>query len=253
LFSVSDTGALVYRGGAGSTKLALAWFDQSGNPVGTVGDAGEYGNPAVSPDGMRVAASLGANGARDIWIVDAVRGTSTRFTFDASNNDNPAWSPDGKSIAFSSSRTGQSKMYVKPADGSREERLLTDQTGVPSDWSRDGRFLLFYAPAPKTSYDMWVLPEPGGSGPAKPFPILATPFAEGQGRFSPDGRWIAYMSNESGAFEVYVRPFSPDAGAGASGAKWLISKGSGVLPRWRADGKQCCMQPKTASILWRLT
>jgi eukaryotic-like serine/threonine-protein kinase len=85
---------------------------------------------------------------------------------------------------------------------------------------------------------MWVLPEPGGSGPAKPFPILATPFAEGQGRFSPDGRWIAYVSTESGSTEVYVRPFSPDAGASASGPKWLISKGSGLLPRWRADGKQ---------------
>lgn len=237
LFSVSDTGALVYRTRS-TDKLVLTWFDQSGNAAGSVGEPGVYADPAISPDGTRVAAALELNGARDLWILDTVRGTSTRFTFDSSNNSNPVWSPDGKSIAFSSARSGQTKMYVKPADGSSEERLLSDHEGAPTDWSRDGKFLLFTSSSPGTSGDIWLLPEPGRpSATARPVPILATKFNEGQARFSPDGRWIAYASLESGSAEVYVRPFSPDAAA-ASGAKWLISKGGGVLPRWRADGKQ---------------
>jgi Tol biopolymer transport system component/tRNA A-37 threonylcarbamoyl transferase component Bud32 len=236
LFSVSDTGALVYRGGAAS-RMALTWFDQQGNPGGTLGEPGEYANPAVSPDGTRVAVALGPTATRDIWILDVARATATRFTFDSAADDNPVWSPDGKSIVFSSNRSGRRDLYIKPADGSGEERLLfkSEESKMPTSWSKDGRFLLFTSVGPKTDQDIWKLPM---QGEAKPLPILQTPFEEKMGQFSPDDRWIAYSSNESGAFEPYVRPFSPEASAGATAAKWKVSKGTGENPRWRADGKE---------------
>jgi Tol biopolymer transport system component len=243
LFSVSETGALVYRGGAGSN--VLTWFDQHGTLTGTLGEPGDFWNPAVSPDGTRVAVSIGPVGSQNIWIVDVGRNTTTRFTVDSANDDFPVWSPDGKSLVFSSNRTGQYKLYIKPTDGSGEERLLTDQPGVPTSWSKDGRFLLFTNNSPQTAADIWVLPDPGRvSRATKPVPVLATPFAEGSAHFSPDGRWIAYRSNESGTFEIYVRPFSLNGITGSAGAKWLVSKGNGLNPRWRSDGKQLFYAPQ---------
>jgi Tol biopolymer transport system component len=170
--------------------------------------------------------------------VDVARARSTRFTFDPARDDNPVWSPDGKNVVFSSYRSGQPKLYIKPADSSGEERPLGDQQGTPTSWSNDGRFLLLYAAAPKTANDIWVLPDPRQASQAsKPMPFLATQFNEGLAQFSPDGRWVAYNSNESGTADIFVRPFSPDASGGA-GAKWLVSKGGGANPRWRPDGKQ---------------
>jgi Tol biopolymer transport system component/predicted Ser/Thr protein kinase len=236
LFSVSEAGALVYRSGAGS-RLTLSWLDQNGNPAGTVGDPGEYVQPAVSPDGTHVAVVSGPGGSRDIWLLDAGRRTSTRFTFDPANDDNPVWSPDGKNVVFSSNRTGAPKMYIKPADGSGEERQLTDQPSIPTSWSKDGRFLLFTSGSPKTSNDLWVLSNPG-SADGKPVPILATQFGEQGGQISPDGRWIAYMSNESSASDVWVRPFSAAENSVASGAKQLVSRGVSIFPLWRSDSKQ---------------
>ncbi len=233
LFSVSHTGTLVYRAGIGS-QTVLTWLDQQGNPAGTLGDPGDYAFPAISPDGSRVAVGMGPAGGRDIWILDVARGNSTRFTFDPADDDYPAWSPDGKNIAFSSNRGGQLDLYIKPADGSGEEKLLlhTDESKNPERWTKDGRFLLFTSRGPKTA--LWALPFPG---PAKPVALLQTQFEEGQARVSPDGRWLAYTSTESGANDIYVRPFTPEAPAG-TGAKWLVSKGGGIRPLWRPDGKQ---------------
>jgi Tol biopolymer transport system component len=168
----------------GADRPVLTWFDQNGNPAGALREPGDYYNPAISPGGTRVAVAVGSNGARDLWILDVARGTSTRFTFDASNNQYPVWSPDGKSIAFSSGRNGQAKMYVKPADGSSEEPLLAEQVGgAPTDWSRDGRFLLFSSSTPNSGVDISLLPEPGRPlAEAKPVPILATPFNSTMGR-----------------------------------------------------------------------
>jgi Tol biopolymer transport system component len=236
LFSVSETGTLVYRRGAAS-QLAPTWFDQQGNAGGTLGERGEYANPAVSPDGARVAVALGPWRTRDIWILDVARGTTTRFTFDPGHDDDPVWSPDGKSIVFSSNRSGQGDLYIKPADGSGEERLLfkSDQPKSPTSWSKDGRFLLFSSFGPKTRSDLWILPM---QGEAKPISILQTQFDELLGQISADSHWIAYMSDESGNYEIYVRPFSAVASGGATGARWMLSKGTGAYPRWRADGKE---------------
>ena len=179
MFSVSDTGTLVYRGGSGPQTM-LTWFDQQGNPAGTLGDPGDYSAPAISPDGRRVAVAMGSEANRDIWILDVARGTSTRFTFDPARDDYPAWSPDGKNIAFSSNRSGQMDLYIKPADGSDEEKLLlkTDEPKTVERWTRDGRFLLFFSANPKTAEDMWALPFPAE---AKPVPLLQTQFREGLG------------------------------------------------------------------------
>jgi Tol biopolymer transport system component len=234
LFSVSDTGTLVYRHGNG-TQNQLTWFDEQGNPTATLGDSGVYSSPAVSPDGSRVAAAVGPRESPDIWILDVVRGTSTRFTFDPAADDFPAWSPDGKTIAFSSNRGGQTNLYSKPADGSGEETLLlkTDEPKSVERFTKDGRFLLFTSTGPKTAADLWAV---SVTGAAKAAPLLQTPFVEALSRVSPDGLWLAYTSVESGVPEIYIRPFSPEGGAGA-GAKWLVSKGTGIRPIWRPDGK----------------
>jgi Tol biopolymer transport system component len=224
LFSVSNNGTLVYREGMGNT-LALTWFDQTGKPAGVLGEPGEYANPVVSPDESRVAVGRGPAGARDIWIVDIARGSSTRFTFDPANDDNPVWSPDSTQVVFFSDRSGQPRMYIKPADGSGEERQIVDQPGTPTSWSRDGRFLLFTSGTPQSGPDVWALPDPRlVARHAKPFIVVGTPFAEANATFSPDGRWVAYTSNESSALDVYVRAFSPDGATSPAGAKWLVSR-----------------------------
>jgi Tol biopolymer transport system component len=191
-----------------------------------------------------VAVAVGAAGsARDIWIIDAVRSTSTRFTFDPATDDNPVWSPDGKSIVFSSNRTGNADLYIKPADGLGQERLLlkSDENKTPTSWSRDGHVLMFNSQSPKTGSDIWALNDlianPGRESAAKPTLILGTEFQEFQPKLSPDGHWIAHVSLESGAPEIYVRPFTPEGNASGAGAKWMISKGTGIRPNWRPDGK----------------
>jgi len=172
----------------------------------------------------------------NLWVFDLKLGSGTRLTFNAGNDRDPVWSPDGKRIAFGSNRRGPADLYVKPADGSADEVLLlkSDEDKRPTSWSRDGRYLLYFNISPQTREDLWVLPLEGDR---TPIPLLRTEFRERQGRFSADGRWIAYQSNESGMDEIYVRPFSPRA-TSSSGGKWLVSKGGGALPRWRADGKE---------------
>jgi eukaryotic-like serine/threonine-protein kinase len=245
LFSVSDAGTLVYRGGSGPQTL-LTWFDQQGNPAGTVGDPGDYAWPAISPDGSRVAVAMGSQANRDIWILDVADGRSTRFTSDPGRDDTPAWSPDGKNIAFTSNRDGQLDLYIKPADGSREEKLLlkTDEYKILQRWTKDGRFLLFDSTGQKTAQDLWALPFPAG----KAVPLLQTKFVERWARVSQDGRWLAYTSNESGPDEIYVRPFTPDAPAG-TGARWLVSKGGGSRPLWRPDGKELFYLSPTLQVM----
>ncbi|MDD1679965.1 MAG: hypothetical protein LUO93_12375, partial [Methanomicrobiales archaeon] len=144
----------------------------------------------------------------------------------------------GKTIAYASNHGGHMDLYQKLADGSGEEGLLfkSNADKYTTSWSRDGRFLLYMNLDPKTGQDLWVLPL---AGERKPIPFLRTEFIERDARFSPDGRWIAYSSDESGNDEVYVRPFVPGAAGGsASGGKWLVSKGGGRVPLWRADGKE---------------
>jgi Tol biopolymer transport system component len=236
MFSVSQTGTLVYLAGRAS-RMVLTWFDRLGHRGATLGEPGEYSQPAVSPDGTRVAVALGPATRRDIWILDVARGTATRFTFDPAWDDDPVWSPDGKQIAFTSERAGRWDLFIKPADGSGEERLLltSEEIKDPNSWSRDGRHLVFTSYRATGGASLWALPM---QGEPKPIAIHRASFRELMGVVSPDTRWLAYISRESGMNEIYVRPFSPGAAAAATEAHWRISKATGFHPRWRADGKE---------------
>jgi Tol biopolymer transport system component len=173
----------------------------------------------------------------DIWILEVLRGLRTRFTFAQGHETRPVWSPDGRAVAFSSSRAGHADLYKKSVDGpvGSEELLYADDSDKePASWSPDGRYLLYTSSGPKTKSDLWVLPT---TGDRKPFAFANTEFSEAQGTFSPDGRWIAYVSDESGTAEVYAAPFP------GPGGKRLISTkqagvGQGGVPTWRPDGKE---------------
>jgi Tol biopolymer transport system component len=237
--SVSATGMVAYRTG-GARQRQLAWFDASGKPLGTVGppDA-TWGRPRVSPDGQRVIVARTVQGNQDLWMLDAMR--PSRFTFDAATDDISIWSPDGTRIVFTSTRTGGGDLYEKLASGAGAEQrfVASDEVKTPSSWSRDGRFILFHSTDPQTSSDLWVAPAGNGAGGpnGKGAVLLKTPFREVWGAFSPDGRWVAYMSNESGRPEIYVRPFAPP-GAPAVGGQWQVSTAGGIHPVWRPDGRE---------------
>jgi serine/threonine protein kinase/Tol biopolymer transport system component len=240
LFSASANRTLVLRSDAGGGNYQLTWLDQQGKTLGTAGESSsQFLSVSVSPDGARVVASR-FDQVPVLWLTDLSRGTSTRFTFGSSYTVGGAWSPDGSQIIFTSYRDGQYNLYRKRANGLKDEELLlraSSDRKLPTDWSRDGRFLIYDVLSSQTKGDIWVLPLDGNK---KPFVFLGTEFYEQDGRFSPDGHLIAYASNESGRDEIYVRTFSPDAPGGASdaGGKWLISTGGGTEPRWRRDGKE---------------
>jgi eukaryotic-like serine/threonine-protein kinase len=241
LFSVSINGTLAYWS-PGSVESQLTWFDAQGKVLGTVGKPGPYVAVALSPDGTRAFVSrYTLPGQRlALWLLDISRGTSTRFELDRSaDNQAAVWAPDGRSIVFASCRPGHGMdIYEKQMTGAADPQVLIKRGWTtPLSWSPDGRFLL-YASGGNTNRDLWVLPLEGHQ---EPVPFLRTEFDEGDGRFSPDGRWVAYASNESGRYEVYVRPFSPDAlgeGLSNAGGKWLISENGGYSPSWRPDGKE---------------
>jgi serine/threonine protein kinase/Tol biopolymer transport system component len=231
LFSVSETGMLAYSVG-GSIKTQLVWVDRSGKQTGFIEESGYYFRPALSPDEKRVAVdNVDVQGNRDIWIIELGRGNTTRFTFDPALELWPVWAPDGSRIAFSSNRAGTMNLYQRSASGTGPEEVLlqSELPKTPMDWSRDGRYLLYSVTDPKTQSDLWALPMLGD---AKPFPVLQTQFNERVPRLSRDGHWIAYTSDESGGWEVYVQTFP------LSGGKWQISTNGGYNPEWRGDGNE---------------
>ncbi len=229
IFSISTNGVLCYQ--TGNRELSqLTWFDRSGKQLGQAGSPGLYNEPALSPDGQRLALNSDTRELGDIWILELARGTFTRFTFDPNTDRRAVWSPDGSRVVFTSNRSGRDHLYQRLATGSGGDELLLPDAGVTADdWSPDGQFLLYEANRPGSYVDLWILPM---TGDRKTFPFLQTPFDETHGQFSPDGRWITYVSNESGQPEVYVQTFPP------SGGKWQVSIGGGDQPQWRRDGKE---------------
>jgi Tol biopolymer transport system component len=173
----------------------------------------------------------GGIGRTDISVLDLARSVNTRFTFDPAADNAAVWSPDGKQIVFRSDRDGVGNLYIKASSGAANEEVLykSPEPKTPNDWSRDGRFLLYTVSSAKTGYDLWYLPM---TGERTPKPFVQSAAQEGIGQFSPDGRYVAYISNESGQNEIYVRSFPDGSG------KWQVSKGGGVDPRWRRDGKE---------------
>jgi Tol biopolymer transport system component len=233
-FSASVSGLLAYA--AGSAEFELAWFDRKGNHIGSLGEPAQFNLLNFSPDRSSLAVSITTGSNMDIWLYDVARGLRRRFTFDPATELNAVWSPAGRTIVFDSSRKGHIDIYRKSFNGSgAEETLYMDNLEkFPTSISPDGKFLLYRATGdPKTGYDLWILPEPLGSpGTAKPYPFLRTEFNELEGQFSPDGHWIAYESDESSRYEIYVVLFP------GLGGKRQISTSGGRFARWRADGRE---------------
>jgi Tol biopolymer transport system component len=233
VFAVSENGVLAYQTGSVRSESQLAWFDRNGKQISVLGDLANYRNVQLSSDGKRAMVDVfdRQNGNQDIWVYDVARGLRTRVTYDPADDGTPVWSPDGSRIAFSSNRRGHADLYQKSASGTGSEELLLESnvSKYASSWSSDGQFLLYHTLDPKSKRDLWILPL---SGDRKPFPFLQTEFDERQGRFSPDGRWIAYASDESRRQEIYVAPFP------GPGGKRQISTSGGQIPKWRGDGKE---------------
>ena len=230
-FSVSQNGVLAYRRALPPTSTDLTWFDRTGKKLATVGEPAIYSNPALSPDGKHLAVGRvdPSTGTRDIWVLDLARNVSSRFTFDKEDDTNPLWSPDGSRIAYSSARKGPNNrdIFWKAAGGAGAEEPFFEDTGDKAleDWSPDGKLILFNL----SSREIGAIPV---SGDRKPYPVLKAEFRQDHGRLSPDGRWIAYVSRESGKDEVFVQNFPP------SGGKWQISNTGGNEPSWRRDGRE---------------
>jgi eukaryotic-like serine/threonine-protein kinase len=229
VFSVSGGKILVTQTGKGASLSQLTWFDRSGKPAGTVGKPGSYSNVRLSLDGRRVATDQTDPDGRkiDIWIHELAQGANTRLTFDPGADQTPIWSADGKQILFGSNRkqTGF-QLYLKNADGSGSEKEVSDLgTGVfnPWDWSRDGKYILF-----GKGNELWSVSWPERVAKL----LLQGKWTVRNAQFSPDGRWMAYASNETGRMEIYVSSFPGGAG------KWQVSSGGGQEPKWRQDGKE---------------
>jgi Tol biopolymer transport system component len=227
LFGVAGKEALVTQTGRGADKSQLTWFNRNGGTTGAIGTPGAFANPCISQDGRRLAFEQTDRDGRhiDIWIHELATNGTTRFTFGPGLNEIPVWSPDGKRIVYGSSRKINFSMYQKNADGSGSEHAIADLGGQAEgvwDWSRDDRYVLA-----RKDNELWYLALPD----FQPKPYLQPKWIVRNAQFSPDTKWVAYSSNETGNWEVYVSPFP----SGTS--KWQVSRGGGE-PRWRRDGKE---------------
>jgi dipeptidyl aminopeptidase/acylaminoacyl peptidase len=231
--AASPVGIIAYRH-ALAVPRRLVWIDRSGVERGTVGPVDESApaNPEISRDGRRAAISRIVGSNTDVWLFDLARGVPSRVTFDDAVDFFPVWSPDGKRVIYASNKGGSYEFYDKDLSGTGEERpvpLPTSAAKLPMSMSSDGRYLVYATQVPGTGTDLWAV---AMTGDRKAFPIAQSPFDEMSGQLSPDGRWVAYESNESERFEIYVRPFPPP------GAAIQVSSGGGTQVRWSADGKE---------------
>jgi Tol biopolymer transport system component len=231
--TVSETGVLLYQSGSNVYTNQMAWYDRGGKLLGTVGPPGRTLAPAISPDERSVVFSRVSTASTDLWLRELARGAEQRLT-DASSNVSAVWSPSGERVAFQSNRASEIyNLYQKRASATAldEPLLATGNNKVPTQWSRDGRFIVFTELDLKAKRDIWVLPMDGWVA-LKPIPFLRTGKNEFYGQLSPDSHWMAYTSDESGQPEVYVRPFP------AAEGQWRISLTGGQQPRWRGDGRE---------------
>ena len=231
-FSASTNGVLAYRRPY-TTDYRLAWFDRQGNHLSTLPVPAGAQSPEISPGGSQFAFERWApeTGTRDIWLFELSRGVASRFTFDPSDDSDPTWSPEGSHIAFSSRRGGYQSLYQKDAEGSVEVEMIHQAEGEewPMGWSPDGQHILYSRWSAAESNALWLLPL---SGSREASPMFDSNFEESQGRFSPDGTWVSYTSNESGRNEVFLQPFPP------TGASVQVSTEGGTSARWRGDGNE---------------
>lgn len=240
-FTFSATGTVAYLPGEGaSTENTLYWLKHEGPLKPLREAAAAYSSPRFSPDGRRLALDVSESGQADVWVYEWERDTMSRLTFDPAEESDPVWTPNGRRITFGSARGGKAtfNLFWKQADGTGEVQRLTQSENhqYPLSWHPEGRWLAFIEQHEDQSWDIRVLPmegdEASGWKAGEPTTFLSTPFEELDPMFSPDGRWIAYMSNESGSVEVYVRPFP------GPGGKWQISTAGGTQPVWSRQGKE---------------
>ena len=223
-FSVSPSGVLAFRS-ASNRSNQFAWFDRAGRQLETIGAPGNYRTHDLSLDGTRLV--YADNNLGDIWIVDLARQTSSRFTAEPGTETAPVWFPDGTKIAY---RSNQGGLFEKAVSGTATAvQLLKDQVNGPMQVSRDGKWIVYFMVTPEGMQDIYVLPT---SGDRVPKVIVQSPFPDVEPQISPDMRWLAYASRETGRNEVYVQPFPP------TGQRWQVSSSGGRQPQWRADGRE---------------
>jgi hypothetical protein len=231
--SASAAGPIIYRTGSVGGERQFVWFDRSGGELRKVGaPTPDVLSPAISADGRFVAVHRNIGGNGDIWILDLERGAFRRFASEPTSEFFPTWAPDGSRLVFSNRRDiVDGTLWQKETAGTgKEGPLLTlREAAWPNDWSADGRYLLFVVRSPKTRDDIWALPMQSDP---RPFPIVQTGFSESNAQLSTDGKWLAYQSDETGRFEIYVQPFM------GSGGKLQVSADGGAQVRWRRDGKE---------------
>ena len=229
-FRVSGDGSVIIVRPAGGDEGQLTWFRRDGEEVGSVGPAGRPGQPRISPNGEAVlfTAPNPQNGNRDVWHTELARGITTKLTTHIANDWHPVWSPDGSQILFASDRDGGSVYLKTSLDPGAAENPVPEFPGPPQDWSRDGRWMSYFR-----GQDVWVA---SLSGVVETFPFLETSAWESNLRFSPDGRWVAYSSNETGRWEVHVRPF--DGGPAGTAGRVQLSNDGGDFPVWGPDGRE---------------
>jgi Tol biopolymer transport system component len=232
-YSVSAAGTLAYLpAAAGSRQFEqrLVWVDRQGKIETLSGPPRAYGFPTISPDGKQAAVII-TSSTEQVWIYDLARGTLTRLTSEPGSSRDPVWTPDGRRLAYRSNQAGIWNIYWRPADGSgSEERLTTsDNNNTPQSWSPDGKVLAFIEVNPTTGVDILTLPLEGDR---RPQPFLRTSYNESAPAFSPDGQWLAYQSDESSGFQVYVQPYP------GPGRKWQVSTEGGGFPKWNPNGRE---------------
>jgi serine/threonine protein kinase len=234
VFSSSFNGVIAYQSGNTGANSRLVMLDRTGKEIGSIGTPGDFSVNRISPDGQRLAVVMLDSSVRNykLWIFDLFRDKQIRLTFGPDRTAFPVWAPDGRSVIFASNMRGAYQLVEQPSDSTGSEQTILDSeiSKYPTAWSADGRFLAYNTTTQgKSLTELWVLPL---SGERKPYAFLQGGYNVGEGQFSPDGRWMAYSSDESGKPEVYVTRFP------GAGTKWQISQAGGTNPRWRRDGKE---------------
>ena len=231
--AVGGNGTLIYNTGVGAALSVLTWMDRSGKELGRIADPAIMANPTLSPDDSRVAVDISdlKNNNVDVWLLSTSHSGNARFTFDPAEEVSGVWSRDGSMLAYRSVFMNGSSIFTKRASGLEREKLLVQGPArediIPNSWSVDGQQILCTNQGPSRWYLM-LAPTGGGA----PIPLLNSKANETNGQISPDGKWVAYASDESGVWEIYVTSFPGAAG------KWQVSRGGGTEPRWRADGNE---------------
>jgi serine/threonine-protein kinase len=249
-FAVSATGTLVYLPGRSTGGVPIHWMAHEGKTTVLRATVANWFSPQFAPDGRRLALQIN-DGQNDVWVFEWARDTLTRLTFDPADDRKPVWTPEGRRIAFASARADKStlNLYWQRADGTGDAQRLTESKNlqVPASWHPGGKFLAFEEVNPQTGYDLMILPmegdEASGWKPGKATVFLNSAFAEREPMFSPDGRWLAYWSNETGRSEVYVRPFP------GPGGKWQISTDGGTYPTWSRTKHELFYGTQSAQIM----